>query len=137
MTTESLFFQQVQPKAGTPGVAQEAPAGGSSQQQASPGGSLIMFLPILILLPFFFLMSRRQKKEQAERSKLKKGDRVVSNSGLVGELLEMDERLAKVKIAPGTTVTMLSSSINAFGATPETAPAKAEAKDAKPAAEKK
>jgi len=100
-----------------------------------------MFLPILILLPFFFLMSRRQKKEQAERSKLKKGDRVVSNSGLVGELMEMDDRLAKVKIAPGTTVTMLASSINAFGSTPETAPAAAtkgaDVKDAKPAADKK
>jgi preprotein translocase subunit YajC len=64
------------------------------------------------------MMSRNQKKKDAEiRAKLKKGDKVVSQSGLVGELVEMDERLAKVKIAPGTNVQMLVSSLVPFEAT--------------------
>ena len=71
-------------------------------------------MPILMLLafaPIFFMMFRKQKKEQQQRASLKKGDRVVSNSGLIGELMELDERVAKVKIAPGTTVQMLTSTI--------------------------
>jgi preprotein translocase subunit YajC len=107
-------FQQVGPKSGTPGVvASDAPAGSTgSAPAAAPGSSLMTFLPFLMLVPFLFLMFRRNKKEAELRSKLKKGDRVVSTSGLVGELMEMDERLAKVKIAPGTTVQMLASSLS-------------------------
>ena len=71
-----------------------------------------MLLPLLIMVPFLFLMFRRQKKEQALRSSLKKGDRVVSQSGLIGELIEADERIAKVKIAPGTTVQILMTSLS-------------------------
>jgi preprotein translocase subunit YajC len=72
---------------------------------------LTFILPFLIMVPFLFMMFRRQKKEQEARSKLKKGDRIASNSGLVGELVEVDERFAKVKLAPGITVTMLANSV--------------------------
>jgi preprotein translocase subunit YajC len=99
-----------------------------------------MFFPLLILLPFLFLMFRRQKKEQEQRAKLKKGDRVVSNSGLVGELVEMDERLAKVKLAPGITVQMLASTLGPLEATAEKKADDKELRDlkeAKVAADKK
>ena len=131
-------LQQVAPKAGTPGVAepQGAPAGpGGGQQQGNP---IMMFLPFLIMIPFFFLMSRRQKKEQEARAKLKKGDQVVTQAGLIGELVETDERISKLKIAPGTTVRVLTSSLG-----PLEAPAsKTEAelkdlKEAKASADKK
>ena len=110
------FFQQVVPK-GTPGVADPGPAAptGAAPQQAAPPGSMItMLLPFLILVPFLFMSFRRQKKEQEARSKLKKGDRVVTQAGLIGELVDMDDRIAKVKIAPGTTVQVLASSVSSF-----------------------
>jgi len=66
---------------------------------------------VLMFVPILFLMFRRNKKEQEARSKLKKGDRIASTSGLVGELIEMDEKFAKVKLGPGNTVTMLTSSL--------------------------
>jgi preprotein translocase subunit YajC len=114
----SVSLQQVAPKAGTPGVAQDpgagaAAGGGGAQAQSSP---IMMFLPFLIMIPFFFLMSRRQKKEQEARAKLKKGDQVVTQSGLIGELMESDDRIAKVKIAPGTTVRVLASSLGPLDA---------------------
>lgn len=111
------FFQDVPPKQGTPGVAQEsAPAGGAPAQSA-PGGSMItMLLPFLILVPFLFMSFRRQKKEQEARKNLKKGDRVVTQAGLIGELVDMDERIAKVKIAPGTTVQVLANAVSSFEA---------------------
>jgi preprotein translocase subunit YajC len=68
-------------------------------------------LMMLVFVPILFLMFRRNKTEKDARAKLKKGDRVVSQSGLVGELIEMEDRFAKVKLGPGNTVTMLTSSI--------------------------
>lgn len=84
-----------------------------------------------MIVPILFMSFRRQKKEAEARKGLKKGDRVLTNGGMVGELVEMDERLAKLKIAPGTTITVLSSVVSPF----ETAPA--EVKDVKFATEKK
>ena len=93
------FFQNVQPKQGTPGVAEpSAPAGGGGQQAAPSGSMLTMLLPFLILVPFLFMSFRRNKKEQELRKSLKKGDRIVTQAGLIGELVDLDERLAKVKI---------------------------------------
>lgn len=136
MSTYS-FLQAVAPKAGTPGVAADASAPAQGAAQPAPN-MVTMLLPFLILVPFLFLSFRRQKKEQQQRSQLKKGDRVVTNAGLIGELVEMDDRLAKVRIAPGTTVQVLATALSPF----DNAPAKADKdladlKDAKAAADKK
>ena len=119
--TTLAFLQQVPPKGASPGAVDPgttAAPSGAPQQAPPPGGGLMMLLPLLIFLPFIFLSFRRQKKEQEARASLKKGDRVVSNSGLVGELVEVDERFAKVKIAPGTTVQMLAQSVSPLDAEP-------------------
>ena len=117
------FFQAVQPKTGTPGVAEPAGAPPASGGGGSPPSMITMLLPFLILVPFLFLSFRRQKKEAAARGSLKKGDRVVTQSGLIGELVDLDERIGKVKIAPGTTVQVLASALSPFEPTvakPET-----------------
>lgn len=135
-----FLLQDTAPKAGTPGVAQPQAGGGAGpQQQSQPGGMLTMLMPVLILIPFFFLMFRRQKKEQEQRSKLKKGDRVVSQSGLIGELVELDERVAKLKIAPGTTIQVLANTLGPFEPVKADATSKdlKDLKEAKAAADKK
>lgn len=139
----SLYlFQNVPPKQGTPGVAQDSAPSGGAPPQSAPGGSMItMLLPFLILVPFLFMSFRRQKKEQEARKSLKKGDKIVTQAGLIGELVELDERVAKVKIAPGTTVQVLASSVSSFEAQ-AAAPSKtdkelADLKEAKATADKK
>lgn len=123
------YLQQAQPA--SPGGG--APQGPTGSGQAPPPGSMwSMLIPLLMFVPILFLMFRRQKKEQEARSKLKKGDRVVTNAGLIGELMEMDERVAKVKIAPGTTVQVLVAMLSPFGVE-----ADKPAVDAKPATDKK
>jgi preprotein translocase subunit YajC len=109
----SSSFQEVQPKAGIPGVAEPSSGGGAAPAAAAPN-PLFTMAPFLVLIPFLFLSFRRQKKEKEARGSLKKGDRVVTTSGLIGELMELDERVAKVKIAPGTTVQVLSNSLSPF-----------------------
>lgn len=138
LSSDQLLAQNVPPKAGTPGVAQDpTPAAGSGGSGAPAGSPLGGFMPLLMMLvifvPFFLLMSRRQKKEQAARSALKKGDRVMANSGLIGELVEMDERIAKLKIAPGVTVQIMANTVSPYV---DPAPAK-ELKEAKAVSDKK
>jgi preprotein translocase YajC subunit len=113
-----LALQNVQPNAapasapppGAPGIA-VAPAGGAAPPPAPGGSPYMSLIMVLMFAPILFFMFRRNNKEREARGKLKKGDRIASTSGLVGELIEMDERFAKVKLGPGNTVTMLTSSL--------------------------
>ena len=96
-------------------------------------------LPILIFIPLIFFLfwqtRSQQKKQEAAVSALKKGDRVLTQSGLVGRLLEMEPRYAKLELAPGVKVTVLRSSL----AGKDQVDTKDAGKDAgsKPAADKK
>lgn len=133
-----MTFQDVSPKAGTPGVeSQAAPAQGGAAP--GPGASMLTFLPIILMVVvMLFMSSRRQKKEQEARGKLKRGDRVLTQSGLIGELVELDDRIAKVKIAPGTTVQVLASALSPFDAAEKKADKSLDdLKEAKAGADKK
>jgi preprotein translocase YajC subunit len=79
---------------------------------------------MLLFVPFIFMMWRRNKKETEMRAKLKKGDKVVAGA-LIGEIMDIDDRIAKVKVAPGVTVQALASALQ-----PMEEPAKAPAADA-------
>jgi preprotein translocase subunit YajC len=142
------MLQPVGPKAGTPGTAApptdtSAGSSASAGQQQSPQSTWILLAPMLVVVVFMLFTSRNQKKREAEtRARLKKGDRVVSQSGLIGELIDMDDKFAKVKIAPGTNVQMLIGSVSPLEAAPSssnTDKALKDLKDAKaaPVAEKK
>jgi preprotein translocase subunit YajC len=140
LSSDQLLAQNVAPKAapGTPGVVQES--SGSSASPGSPpqsplAGFIMPLMMLLIFVPFFLLMNRKQKKESQAREGLKKGDRVMTNAGLIGELLETDGRIAKVKIAPGVNVSIVANTMSPF-VEPEKAATPA-AKDLKEAAEKK
>ncbi len=136
LSSDLLLAQNVEPKAatGTPGVAQDSNAQPTSAASGgSPLSGFIMPLMMLVIfVPFFLLMNRKQKKENQARASLKKGDRVMTNAGLIGELVETDERIAKVKISPGVTVQIVANTVSPFAE-----PEKAATKDLKEAAEKK
>ena len=73
-----------------------------------------MLMPLLLvgMVVFLFLSSRsQQKKQDTAISQLKKGDRVVTQSGLVGRLVEIEPRYAKLEIAPGVKVQVLRTSL--------------------------
>ena len=54
----------------------------------------------------------------------------MANSGLIGELMELDERIAKIKIAPGVTVQIMANTVSPYV---EAAPGKEAAKELKEA----
>jgi preprotein translocase YajC subunit len=137
--SEILVAQNVLPKASTPGVVVDSSPATSSSGGGAGGSPLANFFPLLLMLvvigPFLWMMNRKQKKEVAARSALKRGDKVTLASGLIGELAEMDDRVAKVKIASGVTVQALASTVSPY-AEPQTVSPK-DVKEAKTASDKK
>ena len=135
LSNDLLLAQNVQPKATAPGVAQDsAPPPSGAPGGGSPMAGLMPILMMLVIfVPFFLLMSRRQKKESQARAALKKGDRVMTNGGLIGELVDMDDRLAKVKIAPGITVQIVANTVSPFVESAQKATSAAPAKELKEA----
>ena len=94
--------------------------------------SLLFPLLLVGMLVFIFYSSRsQQKKQDAVISDLKKGDRVITQSGLIGRLVEIEPKYAKLEIAPGVKVQVLRTSLSGRGA--DDAPSK---KD-EPSSEKK
>lgn len=71
---------------------------------------VVAFLPVILLM--WFTSRSQQKKQKALEARLKKGDRVLTQSGLVGKIAEIgDPRYIKLEIAPGVRVQMLKTAI--------------------------
>jgi preprotein translocase subunit YajC len=92
-----------------------APAPGAPEAAPQPGIGFGL-LPLLILIPFALIMlwqGRSQtKKQETLIAGLKKGDRVLTQSGLVGRLIAIEGRYAKLELPPsGTKVTILRSGL--------------------------
>jgi preprotein translocase subunit YajC len=80
-----------------------------------------MLLPILgMLVIFYLLLIRPQQKRQKEMQKMlnavKKGDRILTASGLYGVVAGLKDDVVVVKIADNVKVEMLKSAITAVTA---------------------
>ena len=65
--------------------------------------NLFSFVPLIVLFAiFYFLVIRPQqnqiKKHKEMLSALKKGDEIVTNGGLIGEIVKVEENFIKVKL---------------------------------------
>ena len=79
-------------------------------------GPFSMLLPILgMLLIFYFLMIRPQQKRQKEVQKMlsgvKKGDRVLTASGLYGTVSGVKDDILVLQIADNVKVEMIKSAV--------------------------
>ncbi|QDK47442.1 preprotein translocase subunit YajC [Bdellovibrio sp. ZAP7] len=75
-----------------------------------------MFVPfIFIFVIFYFLIIRPQSKRQKEHQKflteLKRGDEVITSSGILGRLEGITDQFVTVEIADGVKVKMLRTQI--------------------------
>ena len=69
----------------------------------------MQFAPlVLILLVFYFLIMRPQQKKfkahQQMLSELKKGDKIITSSGIAGRITKVGEQFFSVEIAPNVEV---------------------------------
>jgi preprotein translocase subunit YajC len=99
-----------QPAQGAP-PSSAPPAGGEAPSAPGFSGTTLLLFLLPILLIFFMTRSQNKKQKDLE-SNLKVGERVITRSGLVGRIIELNGR-AKVEIAPGVNVVMLRSAIEA------------------------
>lgn len=88
-------------------MASVAWAQGSSS--GGGGGTLLSLVPfVLIFVVFYFLLilpqQKRQKKLRAMMEALKKGDKVVTASGIWGTVTNMGKETVTLQIADNTKV---------------------------------
>ena len=91
----------------------------TAHAQTAPGAqpsSFEMFLPfIFIFVIFYFLIIRPQSKRQKEHQKflsdLKRGDEVITSSGILGRIEGITDQFVTVEIADGVKVKMLRTQI--------------------------
>ncbi len=85
-----------------------------AQATAQPG--FMNFLPLVLIFGIFYFlliapMRKRQKALQTMIAALKKGDKVVTNGGLYGEVYALEEETVILKVADNVRVKGARSAI--------------------------
>ncbi|QDU67162.1 preprotein translocase subunit YajC [Engelhardtia mirabilis] len=93
---------------GVGGVGEGA-AEGTGAATPTPGGGLMGFLPFLAIgMIFWFLLlgpeRKRQKQRTAMLAQLKKGDRVLTTSGMFASVAQIHEHVVTLQLADGVRV---------------------------------
>ena len=83
---------------------------------AAGGPAFPPFLPILLIFAvFYFLVIRPQQKKVKEQQKfvqeMKKGDMVITNSGIIGVIKQLSEKIVTLEIDEGVNVKVLRTQI--------------------------
>lgn len=58
-------------------------------------GSMLPYLLVMFVIMYFFMIRpqmKRQKKEKLYRTSLKKGDKIITTSGMHGKIIELIEK---------------------------------------------
>lgn len=89
----------------------------ASAGQGSAG--LIQFLPFLIILAIFYFlilmpMKRRQKRIQAFQEALKVGDKIVTTSGIYGQITRISDKSVQLQIADKVRIEIARASIGGY-----------------------
>ena len=92
-----------------------------AQAQGQPAGSSasMWILLLLMFVVMYFFMIRPQRKQQKEleafQNSLKKGDKVIigiiGNSGIFGEIVEVNDRTALVRVDGDTKLRVAKSAL--------------------------
>ena len=95
----------------TPADAQAAPGAGGAD-------FLTSLIPlVLIFVIFYFLLIRPQAKERKRHddmlAKMKKGDEIVTNGGIIGTIVHVEEKRLTIKTAENTRLTVDRSRVAA------------------------
>lgn len=90
--------------------AQAAPAG----QQ--PGNPLTFMVPLIVIMAvFMYLQTRSQKKKAQEHqqmlAKMKSGDRVLTNAGIVGTVVAVKDKTVTIRTAGDTKLEFTKASV--------------------------
>lgn len=94
-------------------IAASTPAAGA------PGNEMFsMFTLVAIFVLFYFMLIRPQSKRAKEQRELvanvKKGDEIITSSGILGKVTHLDDQFIKVTVAEGIELRMQRNAINSI-----------------------
>ena len=84
---------------------------------SSQPNSFLLNLPIIaaVMALFYFGILRPQNQQQKKlaevNSKLNRGDEVVTNSGIIGRIVGMNDRVVTLEVSPQTEIKILRSQV--------------------------
>src|SRR5579884_3274943 len=84
--------------------------------QAQGGNGLLAFLPLLVIMVIFYVLlilpaQRRQKKTQSMLGALKTGDKVITNGGIYGTIVGMEDDALQLRIADQVKIKVARNAI--------------------------
>ena len=95
-------------------LADNPPAAAPAQPQPGFGMSFLPF--VLMFGVIYFLMIRPQQKKMKDQQEmmnaLKQGDEVLTNSGILGKITGVTDKVVTVEVADDVRVKMLKSQIS-------------------------
>ncbi|HPI41228.1 MAG TPA: preprotein translocase subunit YajC [Pseudobdellovibrionaceae bacterium] len=85
---------------------------------AQAPSTLETFIPfIFVFVLFYFLairpQSKRQKEHQKFLSEIKRGDEVITSSGILGTVEGLNDQVVTLEISPGVRIKVLKSNMAA------------------------
>lgn len=86
---------------------------------SSSSSLLVQLAPFAIIFAIFYFlilmpMKRRQRKVQEFQAALKVGDRIVTTSGIYGEITRINERSIQVQIADKVRIEVAKAAIGGY-----------------------
>ncbi len=96
-----------------------APAGRVRGPMDSSSSLLVQLAPFAIIFAIFYFlilmpMKRRQRKVQEFQTALKVGDRIVTTSGIYGEITRITDRSVQVQIADKVRIEVAKAAIGGY-----------------------
>lgn len=92
-------------------AAQNGPEGGPGGCAGRPD----MLLPIILIAILYFVWirpaSRERKQHQEMLDQLKRGDEVITNSGIIGTITDMSERIITLEVARNVKIKVIRSAV--------------------------
>ncbi|MFN2348991.1 MAG: preprotein translocase subunit YajC [Thioalkalivibrio sp.] len=92
-----------------------ADAAAQSGQSAGGGGfEFLIMIAIFFAIMYFLIIrpqTKRAKEHKAMVESLAKGDEVITNGGLLGRIVEMDDSFIRVELTEGVQVSVQRTAI--------------------------
>ena len=86
---------------------------------AQGANGLLQFLPFALILGIFYFMillpmKKRQKKVQEFQDSLKVGDKVVTTSGIYGQITRLNDKSVQVQIADKVRIEISRAAVGGY-----------------------
>ena len=86
---------------------------------ASGANGLVQFVPFALILGIFYFMillpmKRKQKKIQEFQDALKVGDKVVTTSGIYGQITKVNDKSVQVQIADKVRIEVARAAVGGY-----------------------